>query len=88
MGVVIASMLGVCAIGLETCMWMADHMRHERDKEALYDSNSELKRTVMSLVEDKRDLARKLDEAKAANQDMRKALDDARRMLAAKEGYR
>ena len=88
MGVVIASMLGVCAIGLETCMWMADHMRHERDKEALYGSNSELKRTVMSLVEDKRDLARKLDEAKAANQDMRKALDDARRRLAAKEEYR
>ena len=88
MGVVIASMISVCAIGLETCMWMADHMRHERDKEALYGSNSELKRTVMSLVEDKRDLARKLDEAKAANQDMRKALDDARRRLAAKEEYR
>ena len=88
MGVVIASMLGVCAIGLETCMWMADHMRHERNKEALLDGISELKRTVISLVEDKKDLARKPDEAKAANQDMRKALDDARRRLAAKEGYR
>ena len=88
MGVVIASLIGTCSVGLVMCMWLSDHMRHERNAKALRDSNSELKGTVMSLVEDKRDLARKLDEAKAANQDMRKALDDARRRLAAKEGFK
>ena len=84
MGFVIGILIGTCAVGLETCLWLRDHFKHEDTIKALNKSIAELRVSVINLVDDKKELIRRLDSSREANEMLRKQNDNMWRELQAK----
>ena len=85
MGLVIGVFIGICAVGTETLFWLVDHIRAEDEIRVLNKSIVSLKQSVMNLTNDKKELARRLESSREANEMLRKQNDNMWRELQAKK---
>ena len=77
-------MAGACAVGLETLIWLSDHIRQRNEIRAIEAKNRELGRSVVRLSEDRRELIEANGRIREANAALRREVDRLRREVQAK----